>query len=61
MDGAHSRTLERALKVVETKEQLAVALDLPLDELDKYLTGEEPLPHQAFITALEIVANGRRK
>ncbi len=59
MDGAHTRTLERALKVVETKERLAVALELPLDEIDQYMAGEKPLPHQAFLTAIDIVANGR--
>ena len=58
MDGAHTRTLERALQVVGTKERLAVALELPLDELEIYMAGEKPLPHQAFITALDIVANG---
>ena len=58
MDGAHSRTLERALKVVQTKERLAVALELPLSEMDAYMSGEKPLPHQAFLTALDIVANG---
>jgi hypothetical protein len=31
MDGAHKRTLERALQVVKTKERLAVALEPPLD------------------------------
>jgi hypothetical protein len=58
MDGAHSRTLERALKVVQTKERLAAALELPLSELDAYMSGEKPLPHQAFLAALDIVANG---
>lgn len=58
MDGAHSRTLERALKLVQTKERLAVALELPLSEMDAYIAGEKALPHQAFLTALDIVANG---
>ncbi len=61
MDGAHRRTLERALRVVETKERLAVALELPLDEIDKYMAGEKPLPHEAFLTAIDIVANGRHR
>lgn len=58
MDGAHSRTLERALKLLETKERLAVALELPIDEIDLYLSGAKPLPHRAFLTARDIVANG---
>ena len=60
MDGAHKRTLERALKVVQTKERLAVALEVPLDELEAYLAGDKPVPNQAFIIALDIVANGHR-
>ena len=59
MDGAHKRTLERALKVLETKERLAVALELPVQEIDEYIAGEKTLPHQAFLTAIDIVANGR--
>ena len=59
MDGAHKRTLERALQVVKTKERLAVALEVPLDDLEDYLLGQKPVPHQAFMTALDIVANGK--
>jgi len=58
MNGAHPRTLERALQVVGTKERLAVALELPLNELEISTAGEKPLPHQAFLTALDIVASG---
>lgn len=58
MDGSHKRTLERALEVVRTKERLAIALKMPLEELDAYIAGEKALPHQAYITALDIVANG---
>jgi hypothetical protein len=58
MDGAHSRTLERALKVLDSKERLAVALELPFDDIDKYISGELPLPDNAFLVAIDIVANG---
>ena len=61
MDGAHKRTLERALQVVETKERLAVALEVPLPDLESYLAGEKPVPNQAFIAALDIVANGQHQ
>jgi hypothetical protein len=46
------------LEVVETKERLAAALEVRLEDLDKYLEGTEPLPHQAFLAALDIVAHG---
>jgi hypothetical protein len=58
MDGAHKRTLERALKVLQPKERLAVALELPLKKIDSYMAGEKPLPHKALITAIDIVAKG---
>jgi hypothetical protein len=58
MESAHTRTLERALKILQTKERLAAALELPLDELEMYMAGEKPLPHPAYLTALDIVANG---
>ena len=61
MDGAHRRTLERALKVLGSKERLAVVLELPPDDIDSYISGEKALPHQAFLTAIEIVANGRHQ
>jgi hypothetical protein len=60
MDGAHSRTLQRALQIVVTKERLAAALDIETEDLDKYLSGKDPLPHEAFLVALDIVASGRR-
>jgi len=59
VNGAHSRTLERALQVLKTKERLAFALDLPFGDIDAHLSGEKPLPGEAFILALEIVASRR--
>ena len=58
MDSAHSRTLRRALEILVSKERLAAVLDVPLQDLDKYLAGETSLPYQAFLTALDIVAAG---
>jgi hypothetical protein len=56
MDGAHARTLQRALEIVVTRERLATALNVPMEELDAYLAGAKPLPSQAFLVALDIVA-----
>ena len=58
MDGAHLRTLERALQTVGSKERLAIVLDVPTPELEKYLAGEIALPNEIFIEALDIVARG---
>ena len=44
MDGAHKRTLEKALGIVVKKERLAAALDVPMQDLEAYLAGEKPLP-----------------
>ena len=54
MDGAHVRTLHRALEIVVTKERLATALNVPRDQLEAYLAGTKP--NQVFLDALDIVA-----
>lgn len=56
MDGAHQRTLARALEIVVTKEALAKALDLPIEELERYLGGAKPLPQRTFLKAIDIIA-----
>jgi len=61
VDGAHVRTLRRALEIVVTKERLAAALAVKMDDLEQYLDGTAPLPHQVFLEALDIVASGPRK
>jgi hypothetical protein len=57
MDGAHHRTLLRALEIVVHKERLAAALEVPMHDLEAYLTGTKPLPDPIFLLALDIVAN----
>jgi hypothetical protein len=60
MDGAHRRTLERALEIIVDKERLAIALDVPVHDLEAYIAGVKPLPPQVFLDALDIVAAKRR-
>ena len=57
MNGSHQRTLERALGIVASKERLAAALEVPMNELDGYLSGEKPFPQKLFFLALDIVAD----
>jgi hypothetical protein len=59
MDGSHRRTIEKALQIVRTKERLALALDIPFTDLERYLNGEA-MPQEVFIQALDIVAGGLR-
>jgi hypothetical protein len=59
MDGAHKRTLEAALEIVDSKERLASALGMSPPDLEAYMSGAKPLPQKAFLTALDIVA-GRK-
>jgi hypothetical protein len=58
MDGAHVRTLQRALEILGNKERLAIVLDVRIQDLENYLSGNEPLPQQTFLDALDIVATG---
>ena len=57
MDGSHQRTINKALQILRSKDRLALALDIPLSELERYLTGER-MPQEVFIQALDIVAGG---
>jgi len=59
MNGAPKRTLERALKIVNTIERLAIAVGASVDDVRAYLAGDKPVPTKVFITALNIVATGR--
>jgi hypothetical protein len=61
MDGAHQRTIQRALEIVASKEQLATALNVSMPDLEAYLAGEKALPAQVFFEALDIVATRPRQ
>jgi DNA-binding transcriptional regulator YdaS (Cro superfamily) len=60
MNGAHLRTLNRALEIVGSKEQLSMVLHVAAPDLEQYLAGDTALPYEVFIEALEIVAGGRQ-
>jgi hypothetical protein len=59
MDGSHRRTINKALQIARTKEPLALALDIALTDLERYLNGEA-MPQEVFIQALDIVAGSSR-
>jgi hypothetical protein len=58
MNGPHRRTLALALETVGSRENLATALGISVEDIDGYL-GETPLPHRVFIEALEIVSRAK--
>jgi hypothetical protein len=58
MRGPSARTLARALEIVGSRAALAEALGAPPAQLDTWLGGQAPLPHEIFIKALDIVAAG---
>lgn len=57
VNAVHSRTLQRALETVGTKERLATALGVPLGDLEAYMVGTQTVPTSVFIAALDIVAH----
>ena len=62
MNGPHLRVLQEALKVVGgSKDRLAVALAMPVTEVEACLHGDKPLTHQGFLDALDIVAGRNQK
>jgi hypothetical protein len=56
MEGPSSRTLQRALDAVGTRERLAELLSISLEDLEEYLAGRKAIPNQLFLAALDIVA-----
>ena len=47
-----------ALQMLRSRERLAAALQVTIEELETYLEGEKPVPDAAFMVALDIVATG---
>jgi hypothetical protein len=61
MDGPHLRTLQKALTLLQgSKPRLAEALAVPVENLETYLQGKEPMPQAVFLDALDIVAGTHR-
>ena len=56
MDRPPTRTLQRALEFVGSRERLAARLAISHEELDDYLSGRRPIPNEVFLAALDIVA-----
>jgi hypothetical protein len=60
MGTASTRTLERALAILGSKEALAQALRVTPAELDAFRDGKKEIPHQLFLDLLDIVAGKPR-
>jgi DNA-binding transcriptional regulator YiaG len=60
MDNAQTRTLQRALRIAGSLESLASALRTDVDTLQTWLSGESRASTQAYLKALDIVAQGER-
>jgi hypothetical protein len=43
-----------ALRCMGSRAKLARALELPVEELDRYLKGEAAMPHKVFVGAIDI-------
>lgn len=56
MDRPSSRTLQRALDLIGSRELLATKLSIPLETLDDYLHGRQAIPNKIFLAALDVVA-----
>jgi hypothetical protein len=58
LETAHTRTLQRALKIAGSTESLARALNVPPAELAAWMRGLRPLPTDVYLRALDMVASG---
>jgi DNA-binding transcriptional regulator YdaS (Cro superfamily) len=56
---AHTRTLQRALEVAGTLEQLATRLGAKPSDLSLWISGDRPMPSHVYLLALDVVSQGR--
>jgi DNA-binding transcriptional regulator YdaS (Cro superfamily) len=57
-DTAHTRTLRRAVEVAGSPERLAEALGVSPESLAAWLLGEQALPNEVYLRALDVVSHG---
>ena len=55
---SRTRTLQRAAETVGGAPLLAEQLNVPLADLEQWLASTQPMPHEIFSRALDIVAAG---
>jgi hypothetical protein len=48
-----------ALRCMGSRAKLAKALELPVEELDRYLKGEAQMPHKVFVSTIDIATGIR--
>ena len=57
-DTAHTRTLRRAVEVVGSPEELAETLGVSPESLAAWLAGDQALPNEIYLRALDVVSHG---
>ena len=57
-DTAQTRTLRRAVEVVGSPKALADTLGVSLESLAAWLAGDEALPSEIYLRALDVVSQG---
>jgi len=57
-DTAHTRTLRRAVEVVGSPEELAETLGVSPESLAVWLVGDQALPNDVYMRALDVVSQG---
>jgi hypothetical protein len=56
--GARIETVQHALKTVGSVSRLAKLLEVKPERLRRWAMGEEPVPLEAFLEALDVLARG---
>ena len=57
-DTAQTRTLRRAVEALGSPEELAETLGVPPESLAAWLAGDETLPNEVYLRALDVVSHG---
>lgn len=57
-DSPQARTLRRAVEVVGTAKALAETLGAPPESVSAWLLGDQPVPNDVYLRALDLVSQG---
>jgi len=59
IDTPQTRILHRALQICGSVSALAETLEVPVEVLSRWLSGDEVTPGNIYMVALDLVASGR--
>lgn len=53
----HSRAVRKAAELLGGRDRLAKALDVPQEEIEKWISGKVTPPHEPFLRVVDIIVD----